>query len=247
MVYAPNAVNLPDAAFSTYLAGQIPFTFPGGSDDGLTSVFLVQYLAAGGSINADGTLVLDAEALTAVLQFYEDAVADELVTPDVLDYTRSTAYRSGLGGDIAGAVVVSSDVYLGLNADETALAFSAIPTTSGVPTTALNGWMWVITTPNPSRQLIASAFLSWMMNPNRQGEYVRSLNMLPSQQSAFQRGYSEDYNTFVTEVMANARLPLSDTANGTVARAMQAALVAVINGEQSAAQATETVISHVTG
>ncbi|MEO1442882.1 MAG: extracellular solute-binding protein, partial [Chloroflexota bacterium] len=245
VIYADESLMLPDARFASYLTAELPLTFPAARANGLNNTFLVQYLAAGGTINETGALQVNEEALLQTLTFYEEAVAAELITPEVLDYTRSLEYRSILTAESDfGAAVVSSQVYMELLDGGSAFGVGAIPTESGDQTTSLNGWMWMMTTPDPNRQSIVADFVDWMLDVNRQGEYVRSLDLLPSQRGAFRAWYGEAYDEdFINTVLENARLPLIETTGGAATRAMQTALESVIAGEQTAAEATASVIA----
>lgn len=230
--------------FASYLENDVSFVFPVQAS-GINPVFLVQYLEAGGQINANGGLVLNEDALLTVFEFYEEAAAQNLVSPDVLEYTRPADYRAMINDQAAASFVVGADLYLELLQSELSLRVASIPTASGEPITSLNGWMWVMTTTDSDNQALASEFVDWMMNIERQGEYVQSLNLLPSQRTTLRRWYNEDYATFVASVMEDARLPLMDASNSSVARAMQGALVTVIAGERTAEQATQDVIDQL--
>ncbi|MBZ0291256.1 MAG: extracellular solute-binding protein [Anaerolineae bacterium] len=228
--------------FADILEARQSFVFPAGGTDGLNNLFFAQYLAAGGTPPSGGTLNLDEEALRTTLDFYEQAVAEGLIDPVVLSYTSTEDYLAGLVSGTLNAGVIYSTDYLSMLSENQQLAFGPIPTVNGTPTSDIDGWMWVLTTPNADRQELAVRFLNWMMNADRQGTYTRTVFMLPSQRSALQQWGDSPYNAFIREVMTNATLPLAENDGGSIARALQTAFTSVITGQSSSEDATRTLV-----
>jgi ABC-type glycerol-3-phosphate transport system substrate-binding protein len=102
-----------------------------------------------------------------------------------------------------------------------------------------------MTTSSADRQALAVRFLNWMLNTNRQGEYSRSRNMLPSQRAALQTWENSDYIAFTRQLLDGGQLLLTDDEGGAFARAVQNALVAVISQESTAAEATADVVDRL--
>jgi hypothetical protein len=84
-----------------------------------------------------------------------------------------------------------------------------------------------------------------MLDAARQGEYSRTINMIPSQWAALETWTESPYIDFVQELLDKALLPLSDSEGGAIARAVQNALVAVLSGESTAAEATTDLIERL--
>lgn len=245
LAYPSADANIPEPAFAGYLENDLPLVFPAAQANSINEMFLVQYLEAGGSIDDEGELVLDEDALRTTLAFYENALQQGVISSDVLDYAHPSDYRSMITGDAEGAFLVEAGLYLALTRETESLRVAAIPTASGEPATALDGWMWVMTTIDPDRRDIAALFVDWMMDAERQEQYVQSLDLLPSQRTTLRRWQSASYMSFVGTMMENAYLPLADAGDSTVARAIQGALVTVISGERTAQQATQDVINQL--
>ncbi len=233
-------------SFDAYLTSDINYLFPAARTNALNDTFLLQYLAAGGDISADNTLTVDEDVLLTLFTFYQTAAEQGTLSVDVLDYNSHTDYQALIAEGEFGAALVTVNLYFELVENGGTYAVSALPTQSGQSTTILNGWMWVMNTSDPAQQEHVAAFLNWMLDPARQGEYVRSLGLLPSQQAAFDNQYDPNYAAFSTMLLNRSRLPLTEVANSSAARAMQSALVAVIAGELTAQEATDTVIDQVT-
>lgn len=237
--YRPSQELINSWSFADVLAKEISFVFPAGQTDGVNTVFLAQYIDAGGTLPGDGSV--NEQALLDVLSFYERALAAGIVNPSVVNYTTPASYTDLLLSGGADAGVVSSTTYLQvLQAD---LAFAPIPTVSGSLISELDGWIWVLTTSSTDRQVLAAQFLNWMLNANRQGQFSEALRMLPSQRTALQQWESTPYATFARDLLNRSILPLpsSDAA----VRAMQNALIAVLTGQSTAEKATEAVVSQL--
>jgi len=242
----PPGMEAPEAlTLDSLLAEEIPFVFPAGRTSGLNHVLLVQYLAAGGAVSETGGLVVDASALRSTLRFYEEALGRGLVDPIALEYVRPTDYRSHLITESRGAFVVTSTMYLELVDAGVELGIAPIPTHDGTAMTVQDGWLWVLTTSDAERQERALRFLNWMLDAQRQIEYAQVLHMLPSQRTALRQLRYPEYARFVNNLLSNAILPLSESASGTTARAMQSALAAVMTGQRTAEEATRDVLNQL--
>jgi hypothetical protein len=66
--------------------------------------------------------------------------------------------------------------------------------------------------------------------------------MLPSQRTAIRQMSDADYATFISDLIANGTLPLTESESGATARVMQNALEEVILGTRTAEEATQDVL-----
>jgi ABC-type glycerol-3-phosphate transport system substrate-binding protein len=233
-------------SFANLLENEISFVFPAGQPDGINDVFLAQYMEAGGTLPAVGDELNEAineQALLETLSFYENARTNGLLDADVVNYTLPANYLDLLVSGGVDAGVVTSTAYLKMLQNGANLDFAPMPTVSGELITEVDGWIWVLTTPNADRQVLAAQFLNWMLNANRQGDYTQVLQMLPSQRTALQRWESTPYNAFARDLLANAILPLAST--GAQERAMQNALVSVLTGQSTAQEATDALMNQL--
>jgi ABC-type glycerol-3-phosphate transport system substrate-binding protein len=231
--------------FDDVLQREMSFAFAAGNASPVNNVFFAQYLAAGGTPPQDGTLTLNTQALREVLRFYEEARAEALLDTNVLSYLSFNDYQPAFINGTLDAIVSNSTNFLQLRAQGYSVSAAPLPTESGQGATVLNGWMWVMTTSNSDRQAAAIQFLNWMMGGDRQGQFARAISMLPSQRSAL-RSWGSGDETLVN-LVSNATLPLAPDDGGTLARAMQNALAAVLRGERTANEATQDVVEQVSG
>ena len=106
--------------------------------------------------------------------------------------------------------------------------------------------MWVLIAQSPEQQQLAVEYILWMLDPIRQADIAEAVHMLPSRRSALPTVLGEMDNIPYTTLLDNALLPITESEGGTLARTMQDALSSVLTLEQSAAQATEFVLSQQT-
>lgn len=221
------------------------FLFPAGRANGLNQIFYLQYLEAGGIAPNNSNTLINANALETVYQFYEDAVSQRIISPDVIGYNASSAYRADFmkATDTLDFAIVSSSEYLFMHEQDTTLQFGTIPTSSGRARSSISGWVWVMVTPDPAQQDLAVRYLNWMMQPEFHADLSRTINWLPAQSSALEASLPNALDAeWIETLLANSVLPLPDSEGGTVPRAMQEALIAVINGDLTAQEATAQVV-----
>lgn len=242
----PGTVPGTTLSFSDVLDEEINFVFPAGRTNTLSDMFLAQYRAAAGLLDA-GDLSIDVDTLRAILDFYEQAVNAELIAPIVLEYTTSENYAEALAQGTISAGLVTSSQYLALLARDVELDYAAIPTQSGDPATVVDGWVWVLTAAETERQTVAFRFLNWMMDASRQSEYNRAIHMLPSQRTALRQWEDAAYVAFVDGLLNRATLPLLDSDSAIAGRVIQSALASVLSGRRTAAQATQDILTQLTG
>ncbi|MFQ3566850.1 MAG: hypothetical protein SNJ59_07600 [Aggregatilineales bacterium] len=234
-------------AFDDVLASDLTYVFPAGRVNVLSNAFLAQYLTAGPDLLVGGELIVDAAVLRTVYTFYEQAVAAGVIDASVLEYIRPEDYGPALLSGLVDAGIVTSTLYGKLRARGLELGFGLIPTTTGEAITVLDGWMWVITTPDISLQEVALRFIEHMMQISEHEAYARAVRMVPAQRTALRGAVDLDYAAFVDNLVALAILPLPENASGTVARAMQSGLASVIAGQRTADEATRDVIAQLSG
>ena len=123
-------------------------------------------------------------ALFAVLEFYEQLVQQELIPADVLTYQTPADYRPEFlsDRDRARVAVFGSTEYLSmLDQQDMNLYASNIPTATGENLATRDGWLWVIITPDQTRQTLSARFLEWMTEPAFHAEFAKALYQLPTQ------------------------------------------------------------------
>ena len=236
-------------SFADVLASEAVFLFPAARTNGLNQTFYLQYLAAGGSIPSDGVAVIDEAALQRVLQFYQDLVTLGSVSPDVLTFQSPAAYLSDfINSDERQQLAIFSvnDYLRMIDQQDTAFLAAEIPTADANGSSILNGWLWVMVTPDRNRQALAARFIEWMMEPTFHANFARAQHRLPSQLAILSDSLppAADYQ-FFAELLADSVPPLPEGEGGTAARLMQEALIHVLHGDATAYEATQGALSQV--
>lgn len=247
MVYRPQeGVNYSDWSFAAVLERETSFVFPAGRTSGINDVLLLQYLSDGGEVNPDALLALNGDALLHTLEFYQAALELGIVDETSLNHTNSSSYQADFQSGAIDMAVFNSSSYLQLHAQEARLAIAPIPTEDGRQTSILNGWVWVLVTDDPREAAAAMDYLAWMMDSSRQAAFAEASFQLPSRQTAMQLGLAGDAPLEpILQLLEYPVLPLSDSETGILGSSIQSAFVSVLQGSNSAEDATQTVISQV--
>src|SRR5258708_5846935 len=140
--------------------------------------------AGGGVGDEKGVPVIDAPPLKVELQFYKQATASKQVSAGLFDFTSASQYvPSGLPGKSTIAQI-DSTLYLAQRSTFNGMELAPLPMPTVTPVSAVDGWLWVVTTASPDRQARALDALMWIMRPNIQGEFAQALGVIPSRRSA---------------------------------------------------------------
>ncbi|MDE2775522.1 MAG: hypothetical protein OXI77_06245 [Chloroflexota bacterium] len=235
--------------FDDVINNRATFLFPAARTNGLNQTFYMQYLSAGGRTPSDGVMSVDEEALGAVLKFYEVLVNLGLVAPEVLTFQSPAAYQSEFisQSDRPRLAIFSASDYLAMiDQQDATLTAAKAPTLSGAGRSIRDGWLWVLVTPDMSRQALAARYLEWMMEPDFHADIARALYHLPTQPALLDDSLPPTVDRqFFVELLDDATLPLPENEGGTAPRLMQEALIDVLHGDATAAQATRQVLNQL--
>lgn len=250
VAYDPAASIPADWRFDTVLQSNFRLAFSAGRVNSLSDTFLAQYLSAGGALGPTGQLALDSDALRTVLRFYEQALAQGILDPNVTQYTLISDYLDELFSGTLNAGVVTTTDYLRLLASDAELSYGYLPSLTGDPISVMDGWSWVMTTAELNRQNAALRFLNFLYDIDRHSQYGYAIGMIPSQRAAL-RGWVEyedidpGYVEFVESLIDSAVIQPSSF--DLTARALQSAFVAVVSGQRSAADAVRDALAQTSG
>jgi len=143
--------------------------------------------------------------------------------------------------------VLGWDDWRGLRGAGADLGYGPVPTLDGMPAGVLEGWLWVLVTDSAGRQALSTRFLDWMLGSGRQGEFARSIAMLPSRNTAWGMLEATPYLDFARELVANAVLPLSGGEEGAAVNSARNAFLSVLTGEADATTATAALLRRLAG
>lgn len=238
MAYRPIVLSGNFARFDSVLADRQGFAFPASPQGRLSDMILVQYVSAGGDLAELSNDNINLDALRIVLSFYQQAVTDGLIDPSILDYLTTDDYFPQLIDGEISAAVVRSGQYLQLLEQDTSFEAAPVPQAEGESMTILDGWMWVVVTPDVQRQQQSREFIEWMMDVERQSAFTRLVPVVPSQPSAMWLE-QEGYAAFIETLLPQARLPITSSS----LTAIQNALADVLQGRRTPEQAALDALS----
>jgi ABC-type glycerol-3-phosphate transport system substrate-binding protein len=247
LAYNAGQLTVPPRSWPGVLSNPGPYTFPAGGQAGLVNDdFLTQYLAVRpwpSDGDPDGTF-LEADSLTAVLQYYQDGVSRGVFPTDILNYhTTDDSWRNYLAGE-AILTHVSAHDYLADRDQLPSTAMAPIPAINGVGAPISRGWALALIASDPTRQSLAVDFMTQLMSPQTNADWNRAAGYLPTRQGALALWDEEDsYTRFASQQLQTAQ-PRPRLDNYTqVAAALQEAVESVIAGsatpEEAAAQAID--------
>ena len=233
----------PPNSFEAILDSPVSYIFPAGTASNVNQTILAQYIAAGGSLTGpDGTPLLDAAALTEVLEFYASARERGVIDPSLFQITDLDESWEQYLSRQAGLAAVTSTAYLAERAAVRGTGVTWLPTPDGQPFALATGWLWVVTTSNPTRQAAAMALFNFLMNPVNQGTLTQAAGWLPSQPGALAVWGDADRYANFGDLLLRSAVPVPEPGiRGTVGVAIQEALEDVLIGgvppQQAAADA----------
>lgn len=236
LVYNTGKLTVPPRSWPGVLSNPGTYAFPAGGQGGLVNdSFLVQYLAVRPwpSESDPNAPFLEAESLTAVLQFYLDGVSRG-VFADILDYDDvDDCWAAYMEGEVDLAHI-SARRYLGEGETLPNAAVAPIPAINGGGPPISRGWALVLVTPEPERQALAVELMAGLMAAETNAGWNRAAGYLPTRRLAAaalaEDGRADSYLRFIEQQLqaARPRPRLSNYAQ--VAAALQEAVEDVVSG-----------------
>jgi ABC-type glycerol-3-phosphate transport system substrate-binding protein len=246
LVYDSGRLTVPPRSWPGVLSSSATYVFPAGGRSGLVNdSFLVQYLAVrpwpsdGGSDEP----FLEADSLTAVLEFYHDGMTRGVFPAEILDHRTTedclSTYRMGE----ASLAQVSAHNYLVEQEELPRAAVAPIPAIRGAANPLSRGWVLVLVSTEPGRQDLAVELMTGLVAPETNAAWNRAVNYLPTRQSAIgSLDQADSYVRFIDQQLQAAR-PRPRVANyAQVAALLQAAVEDAITGAATPEEAADRVI-----
>src|SRR6185503_19303061 len=148
------------------------------------------------------------DPLRTVLSYYEQAITAKVVGPQLLDYTNPTQYWQTFLSGKANLVQVDSTTYLAQRANLTNVGtLPVLVPASGTAVSAVDGWLWVVTTSDPDRQAQALSLLAWLVQSDQQAAFTHAIGVLPSQRAALAAWGDDKYAGFAATLLDQTSIP----------------------------------------
>ncbi|MFN2158251.1 MAG: extracellular solute-binding protein [Anaerolineae bacterium] len=249
-LYNTSKIAVPPLSWTEVFSSGATYIFPTMGQGGLVNdTFLIQYLSTGAElVDSNGQPALDVQALTDVLTFYRDGLANGSILGDVLQYdTVRSGWRKYLQAEVVMADI-SSDLYLEGRGLLQVSKATWVPTQAGPPAITLaRGNAWVITAPTPKRVALSAKLLAWLMNPANMARWSMAAECLPTRRAAFEQmpRDEDEYVQFIYTQLEYAIPYPSSEMHKRIYRAMQDAVDAVLRQGKPPALAAEEVLQAV--
>lgn len=240
LVYHVPQVPTPPATWGELLSQNRRYLFAAGSTDGYSGDFLLsQYVAAGGKLEADGSLT-DPNALLAVFQFMQAGRQQGLIPDSALNLANAEAVWSSFNHSDINMANVPASLYGENRTGLSDVSYGYAPTRNGKPAAIVHTWSFAVVTTDPQRRQLALELLVSLFDPAVQGQWSRSAHWLPTQPEGWAAWDTNDpYQDFLQDNLETAiSLPNSHPFADFV-RELQQAQRGLLNGELSPQQAVE--------
>lgn len=182
---------------------QNTLVFPAG---GRLSAFvgLQFYLASGGRLfNEAGQPDLQLEPLAEALR--QLSLGRTTLAASVAIDTQDQAWQLYQSGAVSSAWI-TSDYYLGLSFVAENNGLSAAPGPGEPLTPFTNGWVWLISTPDPAKRALVAELLTFLVEPQNLGQWSSASNILPARRDALATWTRDNnYRSFVMAQLETAQ------------------------------------------
>jgi multiple sugar transport system substrate-binding protein len=245
LVYNTNKVAQTPITWTGVLSSDTIYSFPAKGRNGLVNdAFLIQYLAAGGTLqDEEGEPALNEQVLRSVLDYYRQGVDLGVIPPEVLDIGTTSETWAGYVAAEVGITHVKASDYLANRDVLRSTEYRDIPTRDGTPLTITRGRVLAVTTNDPVQQDVAARLLEWLLAPDNNVTWAQASSQLPTRYSTFQQlDEGDPYWMFLQHLLEVAIPPPAFVDYDQVGRVLQQAVVEVISGEATPEEAAASAV-----
>ncbi len=252
-VYNRLNFEAPPLSWQDVLTSNTRYLFPAQGVNGVVNdLTLAQYFSVGGRFFDDeGAATLDERALREVLEFYQQAVENEVVDATLLEASSSEELWPIYVERQAGITQVTVERYL---TDRTLLSNTAVMTLpiraiDDPPVLITHGLVFVLVADSSDvqRQATALSLIEWFMSSDNNQDWNELKRSIPTRDTSFQAIAGDDpYWQFLAEQLNVAQPEPGFDGYDKLGRIMQQAVVQVISGESTAEEATTIAIDALT-
>lgn len=241
-LYRPTVILDPPRDWTTTINTGLPLLFAGGSQNALFTLAL--YEAAGGQLlDAAGQVHVDRTTLAALFKFFADSA------------------RAGVFTETIAQIATASEVHDRFDSGETDLAITwvsyelpeldsstgvtGLPTVTNVPYSLVNGWMWALTNPDPTRMALAEELADFLTTPEFLSAWTEAAGYLPPRSDALSAWPNSPETSLVSRLVLSAHpLPPLRVVEQ-AGPAIQQLILPVLSGEMTPAEAAAAVVGRV--
>lgn len=203
------------ARWDNFIAQPNSLVFPANGLPGGT-LGLQFYLAAGGSLtNEAGQTALQVEPLATALQQLFLAESSGFILDQSSNYSTFQESWQLFQAVSASVTLTNSEQFLRLRDENGRYQVTSVPGLERPLTPLVSGWVWAITTADPTQRMLAADLLNTLIASNALGEWSYASRYLPARQAAFAFWPEDDpYVLFAREQLSRARaMPVSSASS----------------------------------
>lgn len=219
------------------------FVFPATGPAG-ARLALQFYLAGGGDLtNEAGQPALDAPQLTQALQPFQQGRITNFI---LLQSSNMDSFDDAWGLFQTGTAVYTltdAHQYLISRTPGNQPGYAVIPGLTTPLTPIVDGWVWAISTADPTRRTLAAELITFLIDSNNLGAWSRESQQLPARRQALAQWPGDDaYLNFIQLELERAQAnPMID--NDPILAALGNAVFDVVSFSKTAQEATAETIT----
>jgi ABC-type glycerol-3-phosphate transport system substrate-binding protein len=207
LAYRTDLYPEPPRSWDSLLEVTRTFLFPAG--DPRARFTLAEYLASGTPLkDSNGNLLLDAAALSDILDFYAQAAEKGVIPSAALQYTRSDETWDEFAGNRSASAVAPLTRFLA-EYDPARMAAIPQPTADGAGIALATTWSWTVVDRGPTRLKLAAELVDWLSTPSFLGQWTYALRVLPTRSAVLANWPSGSEAALVSSLVTVA-YPLPD-------------------------------------
>lgn len=242
LLYRPVVVTEPPHNWASALEIATPMIFP--AADAQASFTLAQYLASGGQLQDDeGRPILDTDALTSVLTFFQDGNTTGLMPSWITELTTDDEAMSAYGENSGDMVITWISRYLNELPVDTAA--ESIPTPSGSLNTLAHGWVWALSNPQVQRHPLSVELAEFLTHGDFLTRWSPAAGLLPPRSSALSGWFDTTTRNLVGRTVLSANIVSPADVLTVISPVLKQATMDVLNNQVDPATAAQNAANQV--
>jgi multiple sugar transport system substrate-binding protein len=241
--YRSEIVESPVFDSTSVLTATSPLIFPAADPRALYPLAL--YLSEGGRLlDEQNRPILDADILTGVLSFFQQANNAGSMPYWLTGYQQDEQAWEAFLESRGDQTITWLSRYLTNAALDDSVAMAPIPTINGKEFSLTGGWVWALTSPDPSHHPASVQLAEFLTEGDFLSEWTATMDLLPTRPSALRAWDERDYSwidpDFIAELdsIAKSLEPYpSKTLSHNLSRVLEKATVDILKGQTTPEEA----------
>jgi hypothetical protein len=245
MAYRPLLVETPprDWEMTATISGTLAFA----AADPQALFTLLQYQAAGGAVQDEqGQPILEAEALAAVLTFFQTAGQADVMPFWLTQFENfDQVWESFSGRQSSVAVSWYSNYLEQLEGLPVQAQGAVLPTPDGRAYTLANGWVWALASPKPDRHELSTRLAEFLVEDTFVGAWTSAAGFLPPHSGALANWQNTELRNLANQIQTTAHLFPSVELLDRLGPILEQATVDVLKEQSDPLSAAQTALENL--